>query len=158
MKSKKIILFNFVILILFAISGCQEDEKPEESGEFIEIDFLKFSDFGCENSQLNLKSEFTENHYVITSNSELEYYLRMDCIPQIDFSEYFLIIGVKRFTTGASILDEKAEENNTEIVYTVTFQTDATFFPTPLKYHAIINSSSSLKNIRIEEIVIDYVK
>jgi hypothetical protein len=74
----------------------------------------------------------------------------MKCTVQIDFSNYTLLIGSKTFSTGASLYDEKVEENNSEIVYTVTFLEGYTQSTSVVNYYVIIENSSG-KDIRIEE-------
>jgi hypothetical protein len=159
MKTKRLKLLTVFLLLLplcvvLLGAGC---EKDEEIGIFSEKEFLKFSDFGCENSVWNFKAGYSNNYYTINSQQELSNYININCIPQINFNEYFVIIGSKSFTTGVSLFDEKVEENNKEIVYTITFLTDDTFVASGAKYHAVIKRPSEKKEIRVVEIVKDRI-
>ena len=119
----------------------------------IEIQGLKFTDFGCSSAVWYIKPEYSDKHYVINSQQELEKYISINCIPQIDFSKYILLMGVKGFTTGVSQYNEKIEENNIEIVYTITFLTNEATVAQGIAYHSIIEKPSKPKSIRFEEIV-----
>ena len=154
MKTTILKISAFLLLFSLIGAGC---EKEEEIGAFSEKEFLKFSDFGCENSAWNFKPGYYNNYYTINSTQELSNYINSDCIPQIDFNEYFVIIGSKSFTTGVSLFDEKVEENNIEIVYTITFLTDDTFVASGAKYHAVIKKPSGKKEIKVVEIVKDHI-
>jgi hypothetical protein len=149
---------GFLVLFMMG-TGC-EKEKEKDPGEFTEKQILKFSDFGCSN--IFLKPAYIRNyhnHYVVTSQKSLEKYTytTSDCIPQIDFSKYIVIIGSRGFSTGVSLYNEKAEENNVEIVYTVTFLTNDATVALGIQYHAVIEKPSGQKNIRVVEIVKDQV-
>jgi hypothetical protein len=78
-------------------------------------------------------------------------------MPQIDFNEYVVIIGSKSFSTGVSLFDEKVEENNKKIVYTITFLTDLTMVASGAKYHAVLKKPSDKKEIKVVEIVKDHI-
>ena len=132
--------------------GCEKKEKNEE---FTEKEFFKFSDFGCEDIPWYIKPGYANNHYVITTQQELEKHIEINCIPQIDFDKYFVVIGSKSFTTGVSIVDEKVEENNIEVIYTITFLTNNAAVALGLSYHIVIKKTvnKSDKNIEILEII-----
>ncbi|MDE5423110.1 hypothetical protein L3073_12900 [Ancylomarina sp. DW003] len=147
-------IFRFIhllILIYLSVSlgvGC---DKSKGDSEFVKKDFLKFSDFGCKDVLWNLKPEYSGSHYIISNQSELEEYITSECIPQIDFTKYIVLIGNKHFTTGTSLYDEKVEESNSEIVYTVTFLTNEAAVVIGVNYHVVIERSSINKNIKIIE-------
>ena len=158
MKTKKLkLLARFLLLLPLCValfgSGCEK----EEDEELTEIELLKFSDFGCENYSWNFKPGYYDNYFVISSQQELSNYINSDCTPQIDFNEYVVIIGSKSFTTGVSLFEEKVEENNKKIVYTITFLTDFTMVASSAKYHAVIKKTSDKKEIKVIEIVKDHI-
>ncbi len=146
---------SFIFLLLgFMGAGCEK----EEAGEFIEKEFFKFSDFKCENEPWYLESGYMNNHYIITSQQELEKYIESDCTPQIDFTNYTVIIGNKTFSTGIDHYVEKVEENNLEIIYTITFLTNIAAVAQGVNYHVVTEKPTDRKhkNIRVVEIVKDY--
>ena len=150
----KKVIFKTGIIFLFMIltgSGCEKDP-----GEFIERPFFKFSDFGCENVLWRLKPGNTNHYELVTSQQELEEYITSDCVPQINFSKYIAIIGQRSFTTGVSLYSEILEENNNEIVYTVTFLKNIAMVAQGIQYHVVIEKPSGGKNIRVVEVVKDY--
>ncbi|SHI82159.1 hypothetical protein SAMN05444280_106116 [Tangfeifania diversioriginum] len=158
MKTKKIELLASFLLLLpicaaLLMSGCEK----EEDEELTEIELLKFSDFGCENYTWNFKPGYSNNYYIINSQQKLSVYINSDCMPQIDFNEYVVIIGSKSFTTGVSLFEEKVEENNKKIVYTITFLTDLTTVASGAKYHTVIKKPSNKKEIKVVEIVKDHI-
>jgi hypothetical protein len=69
-----------------------------------------------------------------------------------------VLLGQRGFPTGVSLYDEKLEENNAEIVYTVTFMTQLTLVAQPIQYYAIIElpTDNRKKSIRVEEIIKDH--
>jgi len=158
MKTKKLkLLTSFLLLLpLCAVMlafGCEK----EEDEELTEIELLKFSDFGCENYTWNFKPGYSNNYYIINSQQELSNYINSDCMPQIDFNEYVVIIGSKSFTTGVSLFDEKVEGNNKKIVYTITFLKNDATVASGAKYHAVIKKPSNKKEIKVVEIVKDHI-
>ena len=149
-----ILKISFIFLLFGLIgAGC---EKNDEIEKFTEKEFFKFSDFGCANEPWHLMPEYVNNHYVITSQQELEKYIESDCIPQIDFANYTVIIGNKMFSTGIDHYDEKVEENNVEIVYTVTFLTNIAAVAQGVTYHVIIENPTGRKNKNI--LIVEDVK
>ncbi|MCD6597243.1 MAG: hypothetical protein J7L04_06120 [Bacteroidales bacterium] len=151
MKYKILKLGFFLALFNFVGTACVNvDVKPTKLEE---QEFWKFSDFGCENHTWNLNPGYVNNHYVVETQDALKKYIQGDCTPQIDFNKYFVIIGSKSFSTGASLLVEKVEENNVEIVYTVTFLTDLTQVAVGVKYHIVLKKPSSKKEIKVVEVV-----
>jgi hypothetical protein len=148
-----------LLLLLFVYgSGCKKDEDP---GLLVEKQILKFTDFECSNVSWQFKPGYSgvaPNYYIASSQQELEKYITINCIPQIDFSRYVVLLGQRGFPTGVSLYDEKLEENNAEIVYTVTFMTQLTLVAQPIQYYAIIElpTDNRKKSIRVEEIIKDH--
>lgn len=141
----------FIFLLLMIGSSCERNKKE---GLYEEIEFLKFSDFGCGNDySWYLNTQYGDGNFVITSIKDFEKYVTIDCNPQIDFSNYTLLIGVKQFNSGASLYEEKVEENNSELVYTIIFLKDISTVVVGINYHVLIKKPSKDKNIRIVEIV-----
>ena len=156
MKTILKILFLCGIIVLTAFS-CEKDKENVEAGDLEPIDIKEITDFGCDNCSITLKSEYVNNgYYVIYSENGFNKYVQYvtgENIPSIDFNKYFLIIGVKQFTSGAEILQEKAEENNIEIVYYVTFLTDDSTVAVGVGYHAFLEKPIKEKAVRIEMII-----
>jgi len=148
MKSTFLRISIFILLV--ALAGCKKDDK---NGGFVEKEFLKFSDFGCDNGLWRLKPNYAGHYYIISTMPELQEHVMSDCVPSIDFTKYVVLIGIKSFTTGASLYDEKVEERETEIVYTVTFKTNNATVLGSVSYHVVIEKpkDSDPKNIRIVE-------
>jgi len=140
------------LLILFLIGlGCT---KIAENKEFREIDFLKFSDFGCpSNTPWHLNPTFNGELYFITSRQEFEECISIDYNPNIDFSNYSLLVGRKHFTSGAALLDEKVETNDSKLLYTVTFLIDETTVAIGVRYYAIIPKPPKSMKIEVKHII-----
>ena len=154
MKAKFLRLVTIFLLLLplcvvLLGAGCDDDND----GEYTEIEFFKFSDFGCENdNSWSLNDGYEDENYIVTSQQEFDKIVNMECSPQIDFLSYTILAGSKQFSNGVSIYEEKVEENNSEIVYTVTFLTDDSTVALKVSYYVIIKKTSA-KNIRIVEVV-----
>lgn len=143
--------FLLIMLLLFGL-GCNKDIQD---GKYSEIDFQKFSDFGCpNNTPWHLNPSYKGEIYLLKSKQEFEKCVTIDCNPNIDFSNYNVLVGRKPFTTGASIYDEKVETNGSELVYTITILRDETTVPLGVKYYVIIKKPSKAINIRVEHIII----
>lgn len=141
----------FYCVITFISFGCEENI---DKGDNISIEIKKISDFGNENSFLSLKPEYVDDiYYIIKSESDFAKYVTGENIPTIDFDKYFLIIGIKQFTSGASIIEEKAKENNVEIIYTINFQKNDATVALGLGYHAFIEKPINEKEIIVELVV-----
>jgi len=146
MKASIRILFLCGIIVLTAFS-C----KKENPGDLKPIEIKKITDFGCDDCYLLLKPEYSnDTYYVIYSENDFTKYTTSENIPSIDFEKYFLIIGVKRFNTGAEILKEKAKTNNIEIVYYVTFLKHISTVALGIGYHAFIEKPVKEKAVRVE--------
>jgi hypothetical protein len=142
------------ILLLCGIFVLSTFSCKKEKGNFEPIEIKKITDFGCDDCYLLLKPEYSnDTYYVIYSEDNFTKYLKYipgENIPSIDFEKYFLIIGAKWFGTGAEILEEKAETNNIEIVYHVTFLTDISAVALGISYHAFIEKPVKEKAVRVE--------
>ena len=148
MKASIRILFLCGIIVLTAFSW------EKERGNFEPIEIKKITDFGCDDCYLLLKPEYSnDTYYVIYSEDNFTKYTKYipdENIPSIDFEKYFLIIGAKWFGTGAEILEEKAETNNIEIVYHVTFLTNISTVALGISYHAFIEKPVKEKAVHVE--------
>lgn len=151
MKTIRKILFLCGIIILTAFS-CEKEKEDESDFGLIEI--KKITDFGCDDCSIILKPEYVNNgYYIIYSENEFNKYVKYvtgENIPTIDFEKYFLIIGVKQFSSGVEILKEKAEENNIEIIYYVTFLTNDSTVALSVGYHAFFEKPIKEKVVRVE--------
>ncbi|MGQ1786522.1 hypothetical protein [Saccharicrinis sp. GN24d3] len=145
-------ILSFLLLPVLMGAGCQKEYLEEDV--LIPAEFYKFADFGCEHHIWHLKMGHTNNYYIINSQEELEKYITTDCLPQIDFSEYIIILGSKSFAAGASLLHEKVEANNEELVYTVTFLTDNSAVAAGAKYHIVVPMPYN-KDIKVVEVIKD---
>ncbi|NOU61069.1 hypothetical protein [Marinifilum caeruleilacunae] len=138
--------FSCLALFLSACSSSSDEELEE-------INFLKFTDFECEDPIWDAKSELSDTYRVVNSNEELDEYITINCIPQIDYSKYMLIIGEKSYSYGNTLYSQKVEENNNSIVYTVIVLRSFTTVATSVQYHAIIERPRKQKEI---EVVLSY--
>lgn len=145
------VLFLSVIMVIVTL-GCEEENIVE--GNFTTIDIKKITDFGCDDCYLLIKPEYSnDSYYVINSESDFSKYVIGENIPTINFEKYFLIIGVKPFSSGAKIIEERAEENNIRIVYYVSFITDDSTVALKLHYHAFIENPAEDKEVSVEILI-----
>ena len=152
---KKVILKVSVLFALFSFFGiaCDDDDTNTPS-EFQEQEYLKFSDFGCEDIGWNLKAENIGNYYVIESADELHNHVEYNCNLDVDFNNYFVIVGAENFATGSSLVSEEVVANNAELVYTITFQKYFTQSPTVTEYHIILENELKARKIKVVKKVI----
>ena len=144
MRNLSKILFLFGIVTLTAF-GCEDD------GEFEQIEFKKITDFDCNDCSISLKSEYFNNdYYIIRSEESFLKYVDGVNIPVIDFNKYILIIGHKILSTDASVINEKVEENNIEILYTVSIRKNDATIPTAVIYYVFIEKANSGKDISVK--------
>ena len=138
------------MLAIIIISGGCEDNFDDS--EYTEIEFFKFSDFGCDNdNQWSLNHDYRDELNIINSQTEFDKIIDIECSPQIDFSKYVVLAGMRGFSTYAFFHDEKVEENNSTIVYTVSFAvTDATSL-SAVSYYVIIDKPTGKKKIKFVE-------
>ncbi|NOU61070.1 hypothetical protein [Marinifilum caeruleilacunae] len=141
-------------LLLSACDINNEEELaksvPIES-ELEEIDFLKFSDFGCENAEWYANPELSDTFRIVNSIEELDRYIRINCIPQIDYSRYSLIIGNQFYPHGMEFIDEKVEESNSRIVYTLTYRKyeSLIFEVSNINYHFVVKTPPQQKKLEV---------
>jgi len=148
---------KYKILTLFLLpflmgAGCQKDEEILEELEFVPIVIQKFADFGCEHQSWKIKAGYANDYYIINSAEDLNKYIEYECKPDIDFSKYIVILGNKGFSTGTSLVSEKVEENNVELVYTLTFSKGFSMDAPSVKYHIVIPIPYN-KDIKLVEVV-----
>lgn len=144
-------LFICGVIVLMAFS-CEKE--MEDAGDLEPMEIKKITDFGCDDCYLSLKPEYiNDTYFVIYSESDFTKYVTGENIPAIDFEKYFLIIGVKQFASGAEMLEEKAEENNIEIIYYVTFLKHITTVALGVGYHAFLEKPIKEKAVRVEIII-----
>ena len=150
----KTIVFKIGLLMLFILmvrTGC---EKTNENGEYADVEYFKFSDFGCETGDSwYLRPGYVVKNYIIRSQQEFEECIAIECNPQIVFSNFVLLIGVKLFNSGALLFNEMVQENNSEVIYTITFLKDESTVALGIPYHSIVRKPLNGKSIRIVEIV-----
>ena len=138
------------MLTIIIISGGCEDNFDDS--EYTEIEFFKFSDFGCDSdSQWSLNRDYRDELNIITSQTEFDKIVDPECSPQIDFTKYVVLAGMRGFSTEAYFYDEKVEENNSTIVYTVTFSVTEATRPSVVFYYVIINKPAGKKKIKFVE-------
>ena len=152
MKNILKLLFFAGIIVLAAFSCDDEKDNPSD---YKPIEIKKITDFGCEDCVIRIKTEYMEDDtsYIIYSESDFNKYVEYyagTTIPAIDYQKYFLIIGMKRYLHGAEIIEEKAKENNEEIIYTITLLINDYHTPITLFYHVFLEKPIDEKNIRIE--------
>ncbi|NOQ27827.1 MAG: hypothetical protein GQ564_20895 [Bacteroidales bacterium] len=139
-------------IILFTAFSCEEEK--DDPADYVPIEIKKITDFGCEDCYITLKQNYIDDTcYVIYTENEYNDYIEYvtgENPPTINFEKYFLIIGLKRFLTAAEIKEEKAEESDAEIVFTVTINVYDYLAPKGVDYHAFLERPIEEKNVRIE--------
>lgn len=148
MRNLTKILLLFCIIVLAAFS-CEEKENVD-AGEFELVEIKKITDFGCEDCNIKLKAEYTNNsYYVIKSQSDLTKYVTGENIPVIDFEKYLLIMGIKQFSSGVLLYEEEVKENNIQIVYTLIFRKQETTDAPLINYYVIIEKPIIDKEVKV---------
>ncbi len=152
MKHKIFRILSLFLLPVLMGAGCEKEDLEAEAALLMPTEFYKFSDFDGDDSSWHLKGGYANSFYIVNSEEELKKYIVSDCMPEIDFSEYIVILGIKSFASGASLLNETVEENDAELIYTVDFSTDFTMVALGVKYHVVVPMPYN-KDIKVVEVV-----
>ena len=130
--------FIVVFLALVFVSSCSNDDDC--SPVVLEITSLE-NEYGCINTPYGVDIDLSETFTIIRSQAIFDELVTGNCMPQIDFTMYDLLIGKKGLTNGFdSIVYDGLVKNcdNGQLSLTVTFTLNATTEAPNATYHALV--------------------
>ena len=144
----KILLLSF---ILIGIVSCSSDDDSSCSDSIIETTSLE-NEYGCINTKYQMNIELSDDYMIIRNQSEFSEFVTGSCQPDIDFSNYDLIIGKKGLSNGNNSINYELIENceNGNQNLTVTFNQNETTEAPNLTYHALIPKLKDGQDLSVE--------
>ncbi|WP_298903036.1 hypothetical protein [uncultured Psychroserpens sp.] len=130
--------FIVVILSFVLVSSCSDDDQC--SPVVLDITSLE-NEYGCINTPYQMDIDLTEEFIIIRSQEVFDDLVTGNCMPQIDFTAYDLLIGKKGLTNGFdSIVYDGLVKNceNGQLSLAVTFTLNATAEAPNVTYHALV--------------------
>jgi hypothetical protein len=136
MKQIKILALPFIFA---GILSCSNDDEVNCSDSTIETTSLE-NEYACINTPYQMDIELSEDYMIIGNQTEFLDLVTGSCLPDIDFSNYDLVIGKKGLSNGIDSINYVLIENceNESQILTVTFNKNATTEAPNLTYHALI--------------------
>lgn len=108
-------------------------------------------EYGCTNTKNSLEVELTDDFTVIRNQADFTNQVTGNCIPDIDFTNYDLIIGKKGLTSGNSSIDYQFTDDcrTGEYVLKVIFSQNIATVAPNITYHRLIPKLPEAKEIKV---------
>ena len=151
---RKIIVFSIAFLLVFMTNSCSNDD--ECSPATISITSLEV-EYDCVNTPYQMDIDLSDDFTIIRSQAVFDNLVTGDCMPQIDFDAYDLIIGKKGLTNGFQLIDYDGlvkNCDNGQLYLTVTFVLNATAEAPNATYHALVPKLEANEGVNVTVIVI----
>lgn len=95
MKTRDLLIFLFCAGIV--ITACEEKEDPCVNEVIITRSLEEL--YGCTNTMHDMEIDLVDDYVIISSQSVFDHLIAGTCQPEIDFSNFDLIIGKQSSTT-----------------------------------------------------------
>ncbi|MGK6350673.1 hypothetical protein [Parapedobacter sp. DT-150] len=128
---------GMLIAALYLFAACEKNEVCNSPTQ-LAVENLETL-FGCQYTTHQMHIDLTETHTIIRSQNDFENRVTGNCMREIDFGKYDLVIGKKRLTSGVH-----------EIRYDYTRDCDGTH---NLKVEIQHNAASEAPNITYHALV-----
>jgi hypothetical protein len=146
---------NFLFIVIFTVFvSCKKDNDCQSSN--LDIKSLE-SEYGCVNTKYGLSINLSDTYIIIRSQEEFENKVSGECIPNVDFSSYDLIIGKKQLTSGNSSIDYELirDCHISKLELKVTYNQNIATEAPNLTYHALLPKLGDEETVEVQ-ILIEY--
>jgi hypothetical protein len=137
----------FIFAFLVCISCSKKDNCKEES---LTIKHFE-NEYGCPNTRFNLQIDLNNDCTIIRSQETYDAIVTGSCHPEIDFTQYDLVIGNQ--STGnfndTILYDLRRTCPEMALILTVDVIQSALTQPSTVAYHALIPKLSEEENLSI---------
>ena len=110
------------------------------------------NEYGCINTKYQMDIVLSNDYTIIRSQESFYNLVTGDCMPQIDFSTYDLVIGKKELTSGNTAINYSFMKHpcNGQFYLQVDFIQNATAEAPNLTYHALIPKLNTNETVRVD--------
>lgn len=136
---RNIINFSIAFLLVITANSCSNNDD-----ECIPVTIVITSlevEYGCVNTPYQLDIDLSDDFVIITSQTVFDNLVTGDCMPEIDFEAYDLLIGKKGLTNGFDSINYDGllkNCDNGQLSLTVTFVLNDTDEAPNATYHALV--------------------
>ena len=136
-----------VILIISTLTFCKKDDCAEQDLTARHFE----TDFGCENTKDNLEIDLLDNVMFIRSDENYNLKVTGPCHPQIDFSQYDLVIGKQTLDHVNDTIIYKYVRTcpGTVLSLTIDIVQSSTITADTIVYHAIIPKLADTETLSV---------
>ena len=132
---------NTILIALIFISSFLSCKTDDDSGSPVWFTPNNLeNEYGCVNTKYQMDIDLSDDFTIIRSQESFDNLITGDCMPQIDFSTYDLLIGKKALTSGNTSIDYSLMKHpcNGQFYLQIDFLQNATAEAPNLTYHALI--------------------
>lgn len=127
-----------LMLSIVSLFGTACEKKETCLSEEIAVTSLE-KEYGCENTVGGLEIDLEDSHTIIRSQPDFEQRVAGDCMPEIDFEKYDLIIGKQRLRSGVHEINYEYLRNcNGDYRLNVSIQHNSASVAPNITYHALV--------------------
>lgn len=151
---KQTMKHQFLIIILFI--GCISCHDDDDACTDISLNTTSLeSAYNCNETKYQMDIDLTDNYVIIRNSSDFDELVTGNCVPEIDFSMYDLVIGKKGLAHGNTSIDYELIEDCTHGNQTlrVTFNQNETTEAPNLTYHSLIPKLGEEQGVTVEIII-----
>ena len=144
----KILTKSLLLICLTGLISCDKNDDCDSTD--LIVTSLE-SEYGCDDTRYDLEIDLSNNYTIIHSQQEFENKVTSNCIPDIDFSSFDLVIGKKGLSSGNSSIDYKLTKDcSNQITLLVTFNQGETMNAPNITYHALIPKLGDEETVNVE--------
>ena len=145
---KKIMIKSLFLIFLIGFISCNKNDDCNSTD--LVVTSLE-SEYGCNDTRYDLEIDLSNNYAIIHSQQDFENKVTGNCIPEIDFSSFDLVIGKKGLSSGNSSIDYKLTRDcSNQITLIVTFNQSETMNAPNITYHALIPKLGDEETVNVE--------
>jgi len=151
MKLSKLIIITISIFLF----SCEFDEDKDCLANTLDTHSLE-EIYNCADTRHNTQIDLSDNYIIIRSQSQFNNLVTGDCLPQINFSTYDLVIGKKGLTSGNETINYNYYYDCSlgNLVLEVEFIQNIASVAPNLTYHALIPKLGDEETVAVEISVI----
>ncbi len=141
----------WVLGVAFLVLSCGEDNACMTG----EVSIKNLEDLGCFNTPFQMTVSTDKEFELIRSQEDFDLRIGGSCSPEVDWTSYDLVAGMKGLTNGLASINKSLvmDCHNNRLVLRITFNLNATTIAPIVSFHALIPKLRADESIFVELIV-----